>query len=514
MSEKVTVFYSWQSDTPGKVNRNFIEDALREALKRLHADATVAMALRDAKIELDKDTQNVPGSPPIAETILRKIDECAVFVADLTFVGESKQSLVSTGEKPRQFANPNVLIEYGYALRRHSHSAVIGVMNTAYGKPDEESLPFDLRHLRWPITYYFEGGASKDKEAYQELVSALEKAIKLVLASRPASNVGAGAAVDLNDAQSSYLAAQKIVNAGDVAGWRELVKKARQPMSGRLNDWRKRFDGTTGIPSKELPGIVLEAATICSPLMAIALVGVESGDAKFNKHSALLEDFLQPRDWNTAGLVVIGSIPESLVFTFQALHGAACVQASELSLAIGLSRTRVTRLHHFDGVALHQDFRFIALPESFGNSPEIAWRFLVELPDKWSWLSRIFGTVEDYQVCLCTYYMALNIQELACRIANEKNQEIAEDPYLDVPPMWLRMGHDIERRAYTALVDADSQTRAIWRSLPVSDKQIADRWPAWVEKSVRWHSGVRPLPSFRKPVNRTLFEDLRPEELE
>lgn len=37
----VTVFYSWQSDTPARVNRNFIEDALKRALKKIAAEAEV-----------------------------------------------------------------------------------------------------------------------------------------------------------------------------------------------------------------------------------------------------------------------------------------------------------------------------------------------------------------------------------------------------------------------------------------------------------------------------------------
>lgn len=183
MAKRLTVFYSWQSDTPSNINRNFIERALLEALKRLHSDATLENALRDTTVELDKDTKGIAGSPPIAETILRKIDECAVFVADVTFVGESKGSLVSTGEKPRQFPNPNVMLEYGYALKRHSHTALIAVMNSAFGKPDAESLPFDLRHLRWPITYQLADSSAADKEQqFQELVATLMSAIGLILA--------------------------------------------------------------------------------------------------------------------------------------------------------------------------------------------------------------------------------------------------------------------------------------------------------------------------------------------
>src|ERR1039457_513656 len=82
MAKRLTVFYSWQSDSPSNLNRSFIERALEKALKRLHSDATLENALRDTNVELDKDTQGVAGSPPIAETILRKIEDCAVFVAD------------------------------------------------------------------------------------------------------------------------------------------------------------------------------------------------------------------------------------------------------------------------------------------------------------------------------------------------------------------------------------------------------------------------------------------------
>ena len=35
---KVSIFYSWQSDLPSKTNRNFIEDAIKKALKSINKD--------------------------------------------------------------------------------------------------------------------------------------------------------------------------------------------------------------------------------------------------------------------------------------------------------------------------------------------------------------------------------------------------------------------------------------------------------------------------------------------
>jgi hypothetical protein len=185
MAKRLTVFYSWQSDSPASLNRTFIEKALREALKQLNTDATVENALRETTLTLDKDTQDVAGSPPIAETILRKIEECSVFVADFSFVGCSKAGFTNASGNPRQFPNPNVLMEYGYALRCHSHARLVGIMNTAYGNPDAELLPFDLRHLRWPITYHLpDEGAGDKKEQLAQLVKTLVKAIGLILSTQ------------------------------------------------------------------------------------------------------------------------------------------------------------------------------------------------------------------------------------------------------------------------------------------------------------------------------------------
>lgn len=181
-SERTTIFYSWQSDTPSEVNRGFIEKALRAALDRLKADAGLEPALRESSIELDKDTEGVAGSPPITQTILNKIDASGVFVADLTFVGASVKSLMRKNRPKRLLPNPNVLLEYGYALRSRGHERMIAVMNAAYGEPGNENLPFDVRHVRWPITYKL-APSEMEREAtvLEDLTAQLVEALRLTL---------------------------------------------------------------------------------------------------------------------------------------------------------------------------------------------------------------------------------------------------------------------------------------------------------------------------------------------
>src|ERR1700683_163260 len=124
-----TVFFSWQADTPSSSGRNFIEKAATAAIKQLAQDLEVDEAIRDG-LEVDRDTRGVAGTPPIVDTIFFKIDAAAAFLADLTFVGKRLDGI-------RPTPNPNVLLEYGWALKSRGYPRIICVMNTHYGVPDD-----------------------------------------------------------------------------------------------------------------------------------------------------------------------------------------------------------------------------------------------------------------------------------------------------------------------------------------------------------------------------------------
>src|SRR5579863_1009770 len=149
-----TVFFSWQADTPSRIGRSLLHDVLEDACRALGADNELTDAARG--LTVDSDTRGTAGSPPIVETIFRKIDAASVFVADMTFVAERSGG----GRSP----NPNVLIEYGWALKSLGYERIICIMNTAYGAPSGEALPFDLRHARWPLQYELRTDASPEEK--------------------------------------------------------------------------------------------------------------------------------------------------------------------------------------------------------------------------------------------------------------------------------------------------------------------------------------------------------------
>lgn len=160
------IFYSWQSDTESKYNRNFIEDVLEKSVKNINK------AMVDGPLlSVDKDTRGVPGSPDIVNTILQKIDRSVCFLADVTPIGRVGKKLTP---------NPNVMFELGFALSSLNFERVILICNTAYGELNE--LPFDLGLKRIIPYRYDENTSDEEKRNCKErLISMIQDAIKAIV---------------------------------------------------------------------------------------------------------------------------------------------------------------------------------------------------------------------------------------------------------------------------------------------------------------------------------------------
>lgn len=162
-----TVFYSWQSDLPRKITRDFIRDAAQAAIERI----ALSVVFEDSP-RLDHDTKGVSGIPAIGDTILGKIDTCGVFLADVSLVGETTRE----GREKKKTPNPNVLLELGYAMGKVGWKRVVLVMNKEFG--DAEELPFDLRYRRFPIRYSIADDRSDLEKRCAGLSEEIEAAIR------------------------------------------------------------------------------------------------------------------------------------------------------------------------------------------------------------------------------------------------------------------------------------------------------------------------------------------------
>jgi hypothetical protein len=175
------VFYSWQMDT--KDDKPFIRAALEQAVEKLRSEE----GIKDFPI-IDTDFKNMGGIPDLATTMFQKIKKSALFIGDLTLVG-GYWSHSANGIK--KTANPNVLIEMGYAAGTLSWDRIICVMNKAKPYGSGADLPVDIRSRRWPIQYdlipldYTQEPTEEDKRARSEgqktLADDLCRAIKAVI---------------------------------------------------------------------------------------------------------------------------------------------------------------------------------------------------------------------------------------------------------------------------------------------------------------------------------------------
>lgn len=143
------IFYSWQTDLPGSKTRSFIRECIDKAIDLAQETETIE-AVRD------EATTGTTGSPNIVTTLFSKIDNCDLFIADLSLCFTENE------QKKKKSPNPNVLLELGYAVRTLGWERVICLCNADYG----DEYPFDVAHNR--ITTFSLDGKSR-KEVKSDL---------------------------------------------------------------------------------------------------------------------------------------------------------------------------------------------------------------------------------------------------------------------------------------------------------------------------------------------------------
>ena len=136
MAKIYTIFYSWQSDTKDG-SRKIIENALSSAKEELKENNGIS-------IEIDHSTLGKSGMPSIDQTILRKIDNCDIFLCDLTPVVEYEKETDTGKTIIKQVPNPNVLLELGYAMSAVGVDYIVPVALQGTWLPTE--MPFDINH--------------------------------------------------------------------------------------------------------------------------------------------------------------------------------------------------------------------------------------------------------------------------------------------------------------------------------------------------------------------------------
>lgn len=96
------IFCSWQSDHDDKISHYFVRDALSDAIKLVKASPVLeepSEGGRRTQLHLDHDTKGETGWVDITQSIFEKIENAAVFIADVTPVAASASIFDGEGKE-------------------------------------------------------------------------------------------------------------------------------------------------------------------------------------------------------------------------------------------------------------------------------------------------------------------------------------------------------------------------------------------------------------------------------
>jgi hypothetical protein len=178
----IRIYWSWQSETPIRIGRAFVRDALKEAVEQLKINAEIDEPERDAA-RIDHDPERVSGGAGLVQQILAIIDSAAVFVGDITAVGRIGSGTDIQAESAgNKVINSDVAMELGYAWRALREQKLIAIFNSHYGW--QEDLPFDVRNQADAIAFTLTPNAGRPeielerKKLVARLVSAIDRCVQ------------------------------------------------------------------------------------------------------------------------------------------------------------------------------------------------------------------------------------------------------------------------------------------------------------------------------------------------
>lgn len=302
-----------------------------------------------------------------------------------------------------------------------------------------------------------------------------------------------------------YRSALDIARNGDLVAWRRIVRQANYKIADKVIEWRQKAESQLQNDKSKFNDIIIDGISIYSPLFAVALAGVESGGENFNNQISILDDILFPRNWNWAGDTRIVYFPYSVAYIYQAIHGAMGLLTNQLSLSIKLVSSKFKLPFDDQKKALYLFPDIIGWPSSLEGNSSTAWKILVNLPKKWTWLNEAFGDEDDFQSAVCAHYMALSILEFSYR-KSFQNAVINEWPF--IPPVFHESNKDQRRKAYRMLITDPIQVRNIWRCFDIEDDKIKDSWTEWIVLLRKWMNPNHPLRFLENIELKDLFGDI------
>jgi len=302
--------------------------------------------------------------------------------------------------------------------------------------------------------------------------------------------------------EGTYDLAIELARRQDMIGWRQTSKRFSQPLAQTLAAWRSKYEATPPKTIEQLYRAVDDAVGAISPIIALALAGVETELPKVRDQRGLVDDLLRIAGWNHAGLVILADLPKALGFVGHSLLGAMSALTAQFDLVFAMADMEIIPWGQSKPrrLALHKEL--MGWPESLGGQCVHAWKFIRSAAERWDWLPHIFGDPERFRTGLSAYYLTLSCDEFAATAVDPNKAVIFENPQqamLDVPLTFASEDEAVLERATEIVRRNLPALQARWLSWGLDNITTRRLWKPWLQISHAWLQGVYPMMGRRLP---------------
>ena len=149
---ELNLFYCWQGQTNKGRDRVYLRKCIDEVV------AQINKSYGQFSIIIQESSEGIGGSPEVVSEIKNRIENCDIFIADISIVNPYSRIEKLLRRKRRLDVNNNVMYELGIAVKSIGDKQILEISNKTYGNPYEnvELIPFDRRHNDFPLLYEYD----------------------------------------------------------------------------------------------------------------------------------------------------------------------------------------------------------------------------------------------------------------------------------------------------------------------------------------------------------------------
>ena len=306
-----------------------------------------------------------------------------------------------------------------------------------------------------------------------------------------------------------YSEAIEYASEGNLIKWRQLFKRVRAKASKSLIQWGRNELLSQRQQSDE-EEFVNRAVDLVSPLVSVALAGVESGSEQFKEQKSVFDNLLSISDPNLDSHLDWRRIRNFLGYVYHSLHGALSLNTAQIDLALEIANVEVELYQAGDFRKVWEERSLMGWSPLLGDSAcTVSWQYLASAHQKWEWLHPIFPEESEDQASLVAYYMALHIHELASIIDLGQEEDLRSNFVRNsyVPSAFVREGTVINRQAILLLRKNPEALNELWSSLGVTRPQMENSWEDWVHQCELWLREVYGIGVEREVYHKHLFKN-------